>query len=278
MIQGLQHILVGASVALLVVWLAPRLSAIFSRQEGVLRQAFEQHHRYLKPQALRLVLLIAFCLLVIVLYLLLQTWLVIPVAAVLAWVVIPVFLRGLNIRKKKHLQRAIPEFCDLISASLQSGSSLRTAISRAEQAIEGPLRVELHQVLRDIRLGHTTDQAFALWAQRSQMSVVHDLAFCVRLSAQTGGNLAEALMRLGESFRQQIALQAKAAALTAQGRLQALIMLAMPPLLFLATSALDPFVSEFFLQTPLGLGLVAVMSALELVGALWVRRIVRFEV
>jgi Flp pilus assembly protein TadB len=55
-------------------------------------------------------------------------------------------------------------------------------------------------------------------------------------------------------------------------------MLAMPPLLFLATSALDPFVSEFFLQTPLGLGLVAVMSALELVGALWVRRIVRFEV
>jgi hypothetical protein len=53
------------------------------------------------------------------------------------------------------------------------------------------------------------------------------LAFCVRLSVQTGGNLSEALIRIGESFRQQIALEAKAAALTAQGRLQALIMLAM---------------------------------------------------
>lgn len=278
MIYGLQHLLVGLSVAFLVVWAAPRLGVIFSRQEGVLRQAFEQHHRYLKPQALRVVLFAAGCFLATILYLVLQTWLVVPVAALLALVVIPTILRGLNIRKKKLLQRAIPEFCDLISASLQSGSSLRTAIARAEQAMEGPMRIELHQVLRDIRLGHTTEQAFAFWAQRSQMPVVHDLAFCVRLSAQTGGNLAEALMRLGESFRQQIALQAKAAALTAQGRLQALIMLAMPPLLFLATSALDPFVSEFFFQTPLGLSLVALMGALELVGALWVRRIVRFEV
>ena len=99
MIHGLQHLLVGASVALLVVWLAPRLKVIFSRQEGVLRQAFEQHHRYLKPQALRLVLLTAGCLLAIVLYLVLQTWLVIPVAALLALVFIPALLRGLNVRQ-----------------------------------------------------------------------------------------------------------------------------------------------------------------------------------
>jgi tight adherence protein B len=247
-------------------------------REGVLQQALEQHNRYMKPQTVRALAVTVACGLAIVLYLPLQTWLVFPAAALLVFLVLPTSLRWYTARQKKQLQQALPEFCDLIAASLQSGSSLRTAIVRAEQSIDGPLQQELHQLLRDIRLGHSTDQAFAFWADRSQSASVQDLAFCVRLSVQTGGNLSEALIRIGESFRQQIALEAKAAALTAQGRLQALIMLAMPPLLFLATSMLDPFVADFFLQTPLGWGLVALIVVLECVGALWVRRIVRFEV
>ncbi|MBM3376180.1 MAG: hypothetical protein FJY35_08815 [Betaproteobacteria bacterium] len=271
-------LLLGASVALFVFWLAPWIVSVFAAQEGVLRTALEQHNRYLQRGTVRVIAVTAAFILGGLFFLLSRSFWAFPIAGLTVLIVMPPVLRWLKSRQRKQLQQSLPEFCDLIAASLQSGSSLRASIVRAEQSIDGPLRQELHQLLRDIRLGHSTDHAFAFWAERSRLPAVQDLAFCVRLSAQTGGNLAEALIRLGESFRQQIALEAKAAALTAQGRLQAVIMLAMPPLLFIATSALDPFVSEFFLRTPLGLALITLIATLEVLGVIWVRRIVRFEV
>jgi tight adherence protein B len=272
------RLLLGVAIALFVVWAAPVLLSLLTAQEGVLRHAFEQNNRYLQPKTVRLLTAAAMLVSGGILYLILPTWVVFVVAAALVWVSMPIGLRWHRAKRQQTLQQSLPELCDLVAASLQSGASLRTAISRAENTSNAALQFELHQLLRDMRLGHSTDQAFSLWAQRSRMQAVQDIAFCVRLSSQTGGNLAEALIRLGEALRQQIALQAKAKALTAQGRLQALIMLAMPPMLFLATSALDPFVAEFFLQTPIGWALTAAIAAMEVLGALWVRRIVRFEV
>jgi tight adherence protein B len=271
-------LLLGVSVVLFVVWVAPLLFSLLTAQEGVLRHAFEQNNRYLQPKTVRLLMAVAILFSGGILYLIVQTWAVFAVAVALVWFSMPIGLRWYQAKRQQALQQSLPELCDLVAASLQSGASLRTAISRAENTSSAALQFELHQLLRDIRLGHSNDQAFSLWAQRSRMQAVQDIAFCVRLSSQTGGNLAEALIRLGEALRQQIALQAKARALTAQGRLQAFIMLAMPPMLFIATSALDPFVAEFFLQTPLGWALLAAIAAMELLGALWVRRIVRFEV
>ncbi|MGA1252766.1 MAG: type II secretion system F family protein [Burkholderiaceae bacterium] len=271
-------LMLWASVTLFVFWLTPWILSIFAAQEGVLRTALEQHNRYLQRGTVRLIAVTAAFVLGGILFLLSDSLLAFPIGGLAVVIAMPPVLRWLKSRQRRQLQQSLPEFCDLIAASLQSGSSLRASIVRAEQSVDGPLRQELHQLLRDIRLGHSTDHAFAFWAERIRLPALQDLAFCVRLSAQTGGNLAEALIRLGDSFRQQIALEAKAAALTAQGRLQAVIMLAMPPLLFIATSALDPFVSEFFLGTPLGLALITLTATLEVLGVIWVRRIVRFEV
>ncbi|HCO57904.1 MAG TPA: hypothetical protein DIT38_07035, partial [Burkholderiales bacterium] len=171
--------------------------------------------------------------------------------------------------------QAIPDLSDLLGSALRSGLSTRSALLAAEQSMKGAVRREVSRLLRDIRLGHSIEEAFQNWGERRPISAVRDMGLCVQLSAQSGGNLADALERHGEAVRQQLAIAAKAKALTAQGRLQALVMLAMPPLLLLVTSAMDPFVTDFFFKTGLGQTLLLMVLALEVTGWLWIRRLVR---
>lgn len=178
-------------------------------------------------------------------------------------------------RQIQALAQAVPDLCDLLGSALRSGLSTRSALLAAEQSMKGAVRREVSRLMRDIRLGHSIEDAFQNWGERRPISAVRDMGLCVQLSAQSGGNLADALERHGEAVRQQLAIAAKARALTAQGRLQALVMLAMPPLLLLVTAAMDPFVTDFFFKTAMGQTLLLMILALEVTGWLWIRRLVR---
>ncbi|MEY3969716.1 MAG: hypothetical protein RL617_729, partial [Pseudomonadota bacterium] len=103
-------------------------------------------------------------------------------------------------------------------------------------------------------------------------------SFCIRLSVQSGGSLSEALKRFAEALRQELLLAEKMKTLTSQGRLQALVMLAIPVLLGLTLLIIDPDSARFFLQTGQGLMVIAFVLTLETLGALWIRRLVRVEI
>jgi tight adherence protein B len=178
-------------------------------------------------------------------------------------------------RQIQALAQSMPDLCDLLGSALRSGLSTRSALIAAEQSMKGAVRREVSRLMRDIRLGHSIEDAFQNWGERRPIPAVRDMGLCVQLSAQSGGNLADALERHGEAVRQQLAIAAKARALTAQGRLQALVMLAMPPLLLLVTAAMDPFVTDFFFKTAMGQTLLLMVLALEVTGWLWIRRLVR---
>lgn len=87
------------------------------------------------------------------------------------------------------------------------------------------------EILRLTQFGHSMDTAFERWSENLGSAPAMDMAFCIRLSVQSGGGLSEALKRFAEALRQELVLAEKMRALTSQGRLQALVMLAIPVLL-----------------------------------------------
>jgi len=181
-------------------------------------------------------------------------------------------------RRRRLIRSELPSMCDLLASILKGGGGFRTALQVLHSGYRGPaLKASIASLNETLRLGTAQDEALRRWASQLDVQEARFFAFCVNVSQRTGGRLAEALERLSESLRAQQSVTLKAEALTSQGRLQALLMAAMPFLLLLVLSFIDQSFLTFFVGSINGIGLLGLVVLLELVGLMWIRRIIRIE-
>lgn len=181
-------------------------------------------------------------------------------------------------RRHEALKQAMPDLCDLLAAALRSGLALRHALAQIAPRLSEPIQSEVLLLLNEHRTGLALPHAVGRFATRLAIPSAHLFSFCLQMSMHSGGSLSDALLRLSKSMRDQLGLEAKIRALTAQGLLQAAVMLAIPPLLFLVMLSIDPAAPEFFLGSLAGYVVLGLVVLLEALGALWVRKIIRIEV
>lgn len=181
-------------------------------------------------------------------------------------------------KRRRLICSELPSMCDLLASILKGGGGFRTALQILHQGYRGPaLKASIASLNESLRLGMPQDEALRRWASQLGIQEAYFFVFCVNLSHRTGGRLADALERLSESLRAQQAVALKAEALTSQGRLQALLMAAMPFLLLLGLSVIDQSFVSFFIGSIHGVGLLGLVVLLELVGLMWIRQIIRIE-
>jgi tight adherence protein B len=177
-----------------------------------------------------------------------------------------------------EFHKELPQATELLAGAIQAGSSLRQALVQVAAFSSPVVAREFREILRLTQFGHSMDAAFDRWSSQTRSQPALDMSFCIRLSVQSGGSLSEALKRFAEALRQELLLAEKMKTLTSQGRLQALVMLAIPVLLGLTLLMIDPESARFFLQTWQGLLVIVFVLTLETLGALWIRRLVRVEI
>ena len=234
--------------------------------------------RHLSAKGRLLLIGAVFVCLLLLLSILVGPGLALPFAGALTWGGVRWMVHRQMQQHEEELKAAMPELCDLLASSMRSGLSLRNAFSQLAQRLKGPMSHEVQSLVSLSRTGLAIEHSIDRWADRLKIPSARLFAFCVQMSVQSGGGLGEALLRLGESIRQQLALEAKIRALTAQGRLQAIVMIAIPPLLMVVMSFIDSSSNEFFLETQLGQLLLAAVFLLEVAGAWWIHKIIDIEV
>ena len=180
-------------------------------------------------------------------------------------------------KRIKAIRYQLPGVIELIATSLRSGLSIRSAFLQVARQSQRPIQQELAILERMQRIGIPLDTALLEWAKRMQIEELKLLAFTVGVSTASGGNLSESLDRLAAAWRQHLILEEKVDALTAQGRLQAWVMAALPLVLALALNILDPKSMQTLWTTTAGHTVVGVVFILELIGLLWIRRLIRVE-
>jgi tight adherence protein B len=115
-------------------------------------------------------------------------------------------------------------------------------------------------------------------AQRAASRDFHLLVTTLGIARDLGSGLAEALERFASTVRRRIALEERIRALTAQGRMQGWIMGALPIILALVLSMMEPQTMKVLIEKPVGWVVCAVVLMLEFIGFLLIRRIVDIEV
>lgn len=181
-------------------------------------------------------------------------------------------MRSINQRRDAFAEQ-LPDVLQLVTTALRSGYGITQAMeSVAEEAAE-PARTEFAQVLAENRMGRDLSDALHSLADRMRSTDLEWVVTAIDINRETGGNLSEILEQVGATVRERGRMFRQIRTLTAEGRLSAKILTAMPFLLLLWQWRVNP--ENFELLTH-GAGLFAlcVAGVLILLGGMWVRKTV----
>jgi tight adherence protein B len=181
-------------------------------------------------------------------------------------------------RRVRRLAQQLPDALAALAAALRSGMSLTQAIALTASQQPAPLAQELALVIRKQRLGVMTDEALLELEQRVPIPEFSSFATAVRVARESGGSLSESLERLANTTRRRLTLQARIAALTSQGRLQGVVLGALPIVLMLVLQVMEPQAMRLLWATPAGLVVLGLICTLEIAGFLMIRAIVGIRV
>lgn len=175
--------------------------------------------------------------------------------------------------RAKDARAALPTLVDALAAALASGLSLPLAFAEIAPTLPEDVARATRRVSASLTLGVRIPDALAEYAALVPAQDLAPLAIVLRSFARTGGRVGPSLERVAALLRGRLALEEERRSLTAQARMSAIVLVALAPLgvSFFALALPD------YLATLLGEGraLLASAVALELLGALWLSRIVR---
>jgi len=189
--------------------------------------------------------------------------------------------RILSIVKQRRLQRFNLQLVDSLvnmSNALKAGFSVQQAIELVVREGQNPISQEFGMYLHQMRVGMSMEDALASLQQRVGSDDLALMISAFETARQTGGNLTEVFEKIAYTIRERLRIELRIRTLTAQGRLQGIIVGAMPLLLGLAMFFLDPSMMLAFLHSGIGLVMVAGVIILEICGALMIRRIINIDI
>jgi tight adherence protein B len=180
-------------------------------------------------------------------------------------------------RRMAAFEAQLPEMLITLAASLKAGHSFNSALNSVARDGMEPTTGELTRVHSEIQLGMPSEQALDAMAKRMNSTNFGFVVMAVNIQRTVGGSLADILDMVADTVRARQQFTQKVKALTAQGRMSAYVLLAMPFLMGLAIYALNPsYIAVLFSTTAGNVMLVGALVSMG-IGAVIIRKIVSFK-
>jgi tight adherence protein B len=211
-------------------------------------------------------------------------WLTIgsPLLPLVALVVLATMPRKIYVwlrqRRINRIQEQLPDAMLMLSGSMRAGVGFNPALETMVQDGMPPLAQELALVLREQRMGIKTEDAMENFAKRVPIVDAKLFVSAVSISREVGGNLAEGLATLAETLRRRLIMEGKVKALTAQGKLQGIVMAMLPVGMVAFLYFAYPETMQPMFETPVGWGVIATAAVMEYLGYRMCRKIMTIDV
>lgn len=181
-------------------------------------------------------------------------------------------------RRLSAFGRQLPEALELISRALRAGHSLASGISLVAEEMNDPIRVEFERVYEAQNLGRPLEESLEELTDRVPNLDLRFFVTAIILQRQTGGDLAEILDKIGHLIRERFKIFGQIQALTGEGRLSGVVLLALPPVLFVVMYRLNPDYAMVLFTDPMGQKMLAVAVIMQLLGAYVIKKIIDIKV
>ncbi|MGO2292628.1 MAG: type II secretion system F family protein [Pseudoalteromonas sp.] len=190
----------------------------------------------------------------------------------------PYFYKYLQKRRRKLFIKQLPDALNMVCASMRSGSSLTNALEAMAQEQAAPISQEFSLFLREQRLGVDFNDGL-----NNMLTRIPELDFKLvvsgmQISKEIGGNLAETLERLADTLRRKLEMEGKIDALTGQGKMQGIVMTALPIFIGFILYHMEPIHMMRLFTEPMGWAVLAITAIMLYVGYIFIRKIVNIDV
>jgi tight adherence protein B len=169
----------------------------------------------------------------------------------------------------------LDESLHLMASSLRAGHSVLRALDAVSRDTEAPTSVEFSRVVNETRVGRDVNRALEEVAERTGSMDFAWVVQAIAIHREVGGNLAEVLDRVSATIRERSALRRHARALSAEGRMSGVVMLAMPVVVVFLLSVVQDDYWGKLTGTSTGIILLLVAVSLMAVGGFWLRAVVK---
>jgi tight adherence protein B len=176
-------------------------------------------------------------------------------------------------RERRHAMAALPDALRRLAAELAAGRTVERALGSTATSIPPPLGPALAAAGRGVAAGQPVDAALRQALPPDESSAL--LAAAFGLQRRLGGDLPRLCRELARTLDDRLRVESDVRSLTAQARFSAAVVPLLPPFGLGALFALEPAGVGRLLTTPFGLLVVGLAAALNLAGALAIRRLVR---
>ncbi len=201
-----------------------------------------------------------------------------PVFAVLGGVLPLFWLMFRRGRRMKKFAAQLPDALELIARALRAGHSLGSGFQLVADEMSEPISKEFQRAFDEQNLGVSLDESLDSMTDRMPNLDLKFFCTAVALQRQTGGDLAEILDKIGHLIRERFRIWGQVQALTGEGRLSGIVLLALPPALFVAVWKLNPDYVSVLFTDPMGKQMLIGGIVMQVLGALVIRKIVNIKV
>lgn len=199
------------------------------------------------------------------------------VAAAAASVLPASVLRRLRTSRIQKFEEQFPEALALMSRALRAGHAFTTGLAMVAEEMPAPLGPEFRTLYEHQNFGMPIGDALHAFARRVPLLDAKFLVTAVMIQREAGGNLSEIFDNIATVIRDRFRVKRQIRVVSAHARITGTVLIGIPPALALAVFTLNPQHLRLLTEDPLGTQIVMTGVALQLLGTVIIRRMVRLE-
>jgi tight adherence protein B len=180
--------------------------------------------------------------------------------------------------RRRRFDAQLTDALTLIASSLRSGYSFMRAMQMVADEMPAPICEEFAWALGEATLGVPVEHALERMVERVQSYDLDLVVTAVSIQLQVGGNLAEILDTISNTIRERVRVQGEIDGLTAEGKLSAYVLCALPPAMALFLDLRQPNYFQPLLNTAMGLDMIAGAVIGQIIGGLIIRKMITLDV
>lgn len=190
----------------------------------------------------------------------------------------PSILSFLSRRRQKQFDSILPDTLQLLASTLRGGYSLMQGVEAVSQEVSEPVGRELRRVVTEARLGRPLEESMEAVAKRMDSADFGWAVMAIRIQREVGGNLAELLVTVADTMTERERLRRDVNALTAEGRISAIVLGLLPFGIGLFILGANPGYMDPLFDETLGNVLLIGAGLLMLGGFYWMKKTIDIEI
>lgn len=199
------------------------------------------------------------------------------VAALGAWAPY-LWLKRRRNRRMYAFEEGLPEAIDLLGRAIRAGHPLSSGLKMVADETQEPIAGEFQRTFEEHRFGVPFDDAIQALADRVDIVDVRILVTAILIQREVGGNLAEVLDNLASVIRARFTIRRQLRVYTAQGRMSGYVLAALPIVVGTIIYVLNPDYGVLMFTHPMGRLFLGTAAVMQIIGYLWIRKIINIDI